>query len=215
MMRSLPGTGITYCVCHDRAVFLDIERDRYFCLPSRLNGCFDRTAIDGDPMCSTDAERLDALGIEAIVPGEYAARQDSIPLPAREIAPTDPAASLLRVGAVHLLVRTRLKYWSFARLIAHERRRTPRRPSREISDPELAGLHAAFQCASIWLGEADQCLARSVAFRMLAFRRGLTPTLVMGVKLDPFSAHCWVQTGDCVANDSLERVRNFTPILTF
>src|SRR3546814_13620749 len=73
----------------------------------------------------------------------------------------------------------------------------------------LANLHAAFQHASLWMGEADQCLARSIAFRMLAFRLGFAPTLVLGVKLDPFAAHCWVQSEDCVANDSLSRVRCF------
>src|SRR3546814_5791235 len=62
------------------------------------------------------------------------------------------------------------------------------------------------------MGEADQCLARSIAFRRLAFRLGFAPTLVLGVKLDPFAAHCWVQSEDCVANDSLERVRCFPPI---
>src|SRR3546814_10333991 len=34
MMGGLPTTGISYCVCDDRAVFLDVERDRYFCLRS-------------------------------------------------------------------------------------------------------------------------------------------------------------------------------------
>jgi hypothetical protein len=212
MMRSFAEVGITYCVCDDRAVFLDIERDRYFCLPSALNKSFVRTVIHGDAMRSADAERLHALGIGALVPGEHAARPNASPLPAREIAPSAPAASPLWAGATHLLVRSRLKRWPFARLIAHERRRRQRR-FRETSDQKLAGLHAAFQSASLWIGEADQCLARSIAFRMLAFRLGLAPTLVMGVKLDPFAAHCWVQTDDRVANDSLEHVRGFTPIL--
>src|SRR3546814_4419851 len=64
MMGGLPTTGISYCVCDDRAVFLDVERDRYFCLPSQLNQAFVRTVIDGDAMASADAERLRALGIE-------------------------------------------------------------------------------------------------------------------------------------------------------
>lgn len=213
-MRNFPVAGITYCLCDDRAVFLDINRDRYFCLPSALNRSFVRTVAYGDTMHNDDVERLRARGIGIPMTGQYAARPKAPPLPVSQIAPSDAATSLLRVGAVHLLVRSRLKRWRFARLIAHEQQR-PSPISREVSDQELAGLHAAFQSTSLWIGEADQCLARSIAFRMLAFRLGAALTLVMGVKLDPFAAHCWVQIGDQVANDSLERVRNFTPILAF
>lgn len=79
----------------------------------------------------------------------------------------------------------------------------------------MARFRAAFDRVAIPLGEVDNCLARSLGFRMLAFRRGYRPTLVIGVKLDPFAAHCWVQTGTRVDNDSVERVRHFTPILAF
>jgi hypothetical protein len=37
---------------------------------------------------------------------------------------------------------------------------------------------------------------------------------VIGVKLNPFAAHCWLQVGDVVLNDLPERVAAFTPILT-
>src|SRR3546814_2351471 len=102
------------------------------------------------------------------------------------MAPSDRASSVLWASAAHWLVRSRLKRWRFARLLAHERHRAPRR-SHNASAQTLANLHAAFQHASLWMGEADQCLARSIAFRMLAFRLGFAPTLVLGVKLDPFA----------------------------
>ncbi|TXH00483.1 MAG: lasso peptide biosynthesis B2 protein [Rhodocyclaceae bacterium] len=214
MLGELPTTGISYCVCDDRAVFLDVERDRYFCLPSQLNQAFVRTVIDGDAMASADAERLRALGIEDPAPRDFAARRNTHAMPTKEMALSDKASSVLRAGATHWLVQSRLKRWPFARLLAYEQRRAPRR-SHNPSTQTLAKLHAAFRRASLWMGEADQCLARSIAFRMLAFRLGFAPTLVLGIKLDPFAAHCWVQSEDCVANDSLERVRCFTPILAF
>jgi hypothetical protein len=213
-MPSFPVAEISYCVCDNRAVFLDIDRDRYFCLPSELNKAFVRTVVQGEAMQRADAERLYALGIGDLTPGGYAAWLNTPPTSITEIAPSDLSSSLFWAGVTQLLVQSRLKRWPFARVIGHERRRKPRLPP-GISDLGLANLHAAFRSASLWLGEADQCLARSIAFRMLAFRLGLTPKLVMGVKLDPFSAHCWVQMGDCIANDRLERVRNFTPILAF
>src|SRR3546814_9406288 len=75
MMGGLLTTGISYCVCDDRAVFLDVERDRYFCLLSQLNQAFVRTVIDGYAMASAAAERLRALGIDKPTPREFAARQ--------------------------------------------------------------------------------------------------------------------------------------------
>lgn len=39
------------------------------------------------------------------------------------------------------------------------------------------------------------------------------PEWIFGVKLEPFGAHCWVQSGDTVLNDAAEVVRQYTPIL--
>src|SRR3546814_17210376 len=82
------------------------------------------------------------------------------------MAPSDRASSVLWASAAHWLVRSRLKRWRFARLLAHERHRAPRR-SHNASAQTLANLHAAFQHASLWMGEADKCLARSIAFRKI------------------------------------------------
>lgn len=78
---------------------------------------------------------------------------------------------------------------------------------------DISQVYGAFRILSSWFGEKDLCLVRSLAFRAVAFRVGFSPTLVIGVKLDPFAAHCWIQAGDRVENDRLERVTQFTPIL--
>src|SRR3546814_14610688 len=66
MMGGLPTTGISYCVCDDRAVFLDVERDRYFFLPSQLNQAFVRTVIDGDAMASAERSEERRVGNEGV-----------------------------------------------------------------------------------------------------------------------------------------------------
>jgi hypothetical protein len=33
------------------------------------------------------------------------------------------------------------------------------------------------------------------------------------VKLEPFGAHCWIQDDDTVLNDTVEVVRQYTPVL--
>ena len=59
----------------------------------------------------------------------------------------------------------------------------------------------------------DQCLLRSLALVRWATSRGMALDLVFGVTARPFQAHCWVQHGNLVLNDSLDHVINFTPIL--
>lgn len=43
---------------------------------------------------------------------------------------------------------------------------------------------------------------------------GLADALVwvFGVRTWPFAAHCWIQIGDLVVGDVLDRVRGYTPI---
>jgi len=36
---------------------------------------------------------------------------------------------------------------------------------------------------------------------------------VIGIRPDPFLAHCWVQHKGLVLNDDIDNVRTFTPIL--
>jgi hypothetical protein len=37
---------------------------------------------------------------------------------------------------------------------------------------------------------------------------------VFGVQARPFAAHCWVQKGEVVFNDTVEHVSGYTPIMT-
>jgi hypothetical protein len=41
----------------------------------------------------------------------------------------------------------------------------------------------------------------------------ICPELVLGIRLQPFSAHCWVQHGEFLINDTLDRVRTYAPVL--
>jgi len=36
--------------------------------------------------------------------------------------------------------------------------------------------------------------------------------LAIAVRTGPFGAHAWVQVGDAIVNDSVDNVRDFTPI---
>jgi hypothetical protein len=57
------------------------------------------------------------------------------------------------------------------------------------------------------------CLFDSLALIHFLARFRVYPDWVFGVTADPFEAHCWVQSGSVVLNDTLERVSAFTPIM--
>ncbi|MBU0823552.1 MAG: lasso peptide biosynthesis B2 protein, partial [Alphaproteobacteria bacterium] len=101
------------------------------------------------------------------------------------------------------------------------RRRVKREPISALLMPSPGGasdlercipLAAALRRAARYVQAEDQCLANGVAMRAMLARRGLASELVIGVRL-PFAAHCWVQMGETVLSDPLDRVQNFKPIV--
>jgi hypothetical protein len=58
------------------------------------------------------------------------------------------------------------------------------------------------------------CLFDSLALIEFLAHHGLFPTWVFGVTSDPFLAHCWVQEGDTLMNDTVEHVGPFVPLMT-
>ena len=59
----------------------------------------------------------------------------------------------------------------------------------------------------------DACLLRSIALFRLLHLCGLLGTLNFGVRLSPFTAHCWVESDGVVLNDELDDVLEFTKIM--
>ena len=57
------------------------------------------------------------------------------------------------------------------------------------------------------------CLLDSLALVRFLRARSASADLVFGVKLEPFGAHCWVQSDDTILNDSIDTASDFTPVL--
>lgn len=74
-------------------------------------------------------------------------------------------------------------------------------------------LAARFIAARRMVPIAPNCLPDSLALSFFLARRDLFPEIVFGVKLDPFAAHCWVQTDQLVLNDSRDTIEGFVPVL--
>ncbi len=59
----------------------------------------------------------------------------------------------------------------------------------------------------------DRCLHDSLTLIHFLAAQGLFPKWVIGVRVHPFGAHSWVQSGSVVLNDLAERVRHYQPVL--
>ena len=66
----------------------------------------------------------------------------------------------------------------------------------------------------LWLFSSNRkCLLDSLIMTRFLRAYGVNVSLVFGVSVRPFAAHCWVQQGTTVINGDCEFVRRFTPIL--
>jgi hypothetical protein len=197
MMRQLSRSGPVYaCRDGDHVVALDLGSGRYFAAPA--------------------AQVLGAAGrrIDRLTFSEAAA-------PSLELSPeslnglaTD-AGCCVRFSVAVAKAAALLRLRSLEAIVARVRRRKPAEPRRSSGDgpgcDELAALFARLR-PFLFTGH-DRCLFESLALLEFLATYGHHPQWVFGVRARPFAAHCWVQHGSIVLNDTLEHVSGFTPIM--
>jgi hypothetical protein len=77
-----------------------------------------------------------------------------------------------------------------------------------------ADLIAIFRRLRSFTFSGDRrCLFHALALVNFLSRYGVYPHFVMGVKIEPWAAHSWVQSGEYVLDGTPEQVRFFTPLL--
>lgn len=210
--------GISFCETSGRLLFLDVRRDRYFCLALPTEAAFQRlvrrTPNSGDEQVE---KRLLADGLLCAVAGDVVPIPCALPMPvasaldhAETRRPTGQTGALLRLAGSELSLRF-LGLRRALRAVARHKARV--RPTVGLSNAVIAEPGLDFHAAALLASPLDRCLPRSIATAHRYFSLGIRVDLVIGVKLQPFAAHCWVQQGEVLLNDRTDTVRNFTPIL--
>jgi len=83
-------------------------------------------------------------------------------------------------------------------------------PSKE----RLVTLVTLYAKLRVWFYTAKhRCLFDSLVLLAVLQKYAIPARLTIGVSSRPFSAHAWIQVSDCVIDDSVEHVREYTPIL--
>ena len=111
-----------------------------------------------------------------------------------------------------------------AMLVGATRRALARRPIAEIlsdlglrmgkggSDAEQQALAVRFLAARRLVPVTPNCLLDSLALLRWLAASAEGHSLVFGVKLDPFGAHCWIQSETMLINDRPDSVARFAPV---
>ncbi|HEX5265107.1 MAG TPA: lasso peptide biosynthesis B2 protein [Phenylobacterium sp.] len=199
----------------DDVVFLDVGRDRYLCWPS-VAGL--RVCASGDALEIQDASLLGDLRAAGLVrrgpPDAPRAPTVSIAPPACDLA-RDPGAQrhdLQAMARAAFDAAVTYQRNDFAQLVAFGRRHEG--PSPDVAPPpKMRAMVRGFQTWAPWLPAPAKCLIRSFTLLRLLRRGGFDARWVFAVRTWPFEAHCWLQAGDVVLDDELERLVAFHPIL--
>lgn len=210
--------GVSFCRTAGRLVFLDIDRDRYLCLAPAAEQAFDRYATgcalndgerarldglaDGGPLCRSTTNATPAP------PPYRPARGSVLDRPRARVGVTAVATAGLELAGAAL----RLKVQGLGRVLRATAERKAR-AARAGGSERVPPVAAAFERLSTVTSAHDRCLVRSIAVARRLIACGVAPNLVIGVRLGPFKAHCWVEHDGYVVNDRLEIVRPFTPVL--
>lgn len=85
----------------------------------------------------------------------------------------------------------------------------------KVSKKKLAQLIGLYNSALVftpWRG-VNKCLLKSISLKYFLDFHGFKSELIIGVKANPFFAHAWLQIGDLVLNDDIDRVCDYSPIM--
>lgn len=216
-------------------MFLDLEQNRYSCLPVQhtpaavallgltdADGAVPAVALPHAP--DGHVTRLARLLVKERLLAESGSsaqrrrtREPERPDSQMVLTPAGLPASLRYSMAFYrsvLNASLKLRYLSLRNAVRTvvDRKRSACR-SGVHAHGERAELVAAFSLLRPFYFRQYRCLFDSLALIEFLARFGHFPSWVFGVKTDPFGAHCWVQDGKHVLNDDFERVRIFTPIM--
>ncbi|MBI2249107.1 MAG: lasso peptide biosynthesis B2 protein [Brevundimonas diminuta] len=209
--------NVTFCRCSGQTVFLDENRDRYFRLRPQAEFAFSEWLASPMAISSELASLVDTGVLVRTNQTASEVRPVMVEQPSRSIV--EPRTSrgffnrhVLEVAATVWHVSRRMKSTSFHDLLETYRRRRQQISETAPSRTNIVELASNFDHALRLVPVEPTCLRDSLALLDFIHRRGLGADLVLGVKLDPFAAHCWVQSGDLLLNEASDHAAMFTPI---
>lgn len=214
--------GLSFCRADGVLIFLDVDNDRYFRLSEEMEDAF--TAYENGNS-SADITKLVRNNI--LVDDQHSTWRTLswvISSPTRSALEQSASPALISSGGlIKVLAHVCVVQWQLkaCRLIgtlkalaAYREWKAPKPVGAVCAEHEqqLLAAAATFSRSRLRVPIETCCLLDSLALLRFLAANGLHANAVFGVSAAPFSAHCWVQTGDIVLNDSVGNVDAHTPI---
>lgn len=214
-MQLASPDGVYFCLPGERSIFLDLDRDRYFAASPEATAALLR-AIAGTSILGSDEHLLTPLLDQGLLTLEATPSRPVSPTKAapirREILAAPAFLPMLTIRALTFQYRVRRRL--ARRGLADTLARCAQKRVAQARKRSVETILGAAATSDLIYASHERCLLKSVALFELLREAGHAPTLVLGVRDLPFAAHAWVQLGDAVVGDSLERVGLYHPILT-
>lgn len=221
------------CAIHNDVIVLDLRSDQYLGFDRKT---FDRLGqqIQGwpSPSVANDVE-LDAddlAVLKELVDAGIVTENGAIGKEAVPLSVPQPSHSLLERFGVEPPVVRAADVVSFVRAVVTTKQQLRRRPLQNVLECttklKLERSASGRECQSaaelsrvfntlrpIFFASRDKCLLESLALLRFLLSNRSAALMVFGVRTAPFGAHCWVQSDDCVLNDTLDHVLRYVPIM--
>lgn len=204
---------VHFCEIGGQRVFLDLVADRYFSLPPAADRAFS-ALVRGTSAPAAELDALQGAGLLVTAPAGRPPVATAHPAPERSLV-EEVASSRVSWSALPEVLQ--LVLWARR---AVSRKQLPRLLGQAGRDPSSSSAQArreqavqTFLQARRLVPVAPNCLYDSLALHRFLRRRSIGADIVIGAKLHPFGAHCWLQHGSTVLNDTLAAARGFAPIL--
>lgn len=213
-MRLFLAPGVHAVEVAGDLVFLDVIADTYFC----LGGASEAIALGPHGQVDVGHDDMAAQLMDAGLLSRCS-NAPSVALPPR------PTLSIrldgtrripMSLGVGFAAVRVTLSVGrTFARSAFSRLLEGPAASASAHAAPTVALVEAVAQFERLrpWLPLQGECLLRSYHLRAFLRTQGLDALWVFGVRTWPFSAHCWLQAGETVLDEDLERLTAYHPIL--
>ena len=200
----------------DRCIGLDLAADRYLELAPDAAIALRRLAAGMDAASAgpgiselTGQRWILADGTQPVAPASPAPLAASVLEMPRFGSPY--RISVLKVTWRLLAARTALTMLGLGRTVGRYRSKAMVRP--RLRGDALVALAQEYQRARFAIPLRRACLPDSLAMARVLRSHGAAVEIVFGVRLQPFGAHAWVQSGETLLSDNLATVMDFAPVL--
>lgn len=214
--------GLSFCQVDGRLIFLDVRDDRYFRLSDGLEHSFIAYAKGNR---GADVAALVARNILVASKDPHSRIAPvSVETPSRSaLEQPSPASlhlnSLIEVFVAICSMRRQLRTRPLELILESTMTVGPgesqgdpgSQPASALEQP-LLEASGEFRLARAYALVENCCLLDSLAMIKFLAKRKLRASIVFGVTSEPFSAHCWVQSGNLVLNDTVGHANAHTPI---